>query len=66
MQAMLVSSAFHIRLCTLACNFSCDVNDVGSAFGPDYAHHQGTAFGIYTSGFAPDSDTELQADPGIL
>lgn len=36
----------------------------GSAFGPDYAHHQGTAFGIYTSGFAPDSDTELQADPG--
>lgn len=37
----------------------------GSAFGPDYAHHKGTAFGFYASGFGDtDTDEELQAEPG--
>ena len=39
--------------------------DVGSAFGPDYAHHEGTAFGFYASGFGHlESGDELQSDPG--
>ncbi|DBA84449.1 TPA: hypothetical protein ACH3X1_006082 [Trebouxia sp. C0004] len=37
----------------------------GSAFGPDYAHHEGTAFGFYASGFGHlESGDELQSDPG--
>ncbi|KAL3145704.1 hypothetical protein ABBQ32_003237 [Trebouxia sp. C0010 RCD-2024] len=36
----------------------------GSAFGPDYTHQQGTAFGFYADGFAPDADQELQSEPG--
>ena len=39
--------------------------DVGSAFGPDYAHHEGTAFGFYASGFGHlEAGDELQSDPG--
>ena len=36
------------------------------AFGPDYQHHQGTAFGFYVEGFGAvaDGDAELQAEPG--
>lgn len=37
----------------------------GSAFGPDYAHHEGTAFGFYASGFGHlEAGDELQSDPG--
>ena len=39
---------------------------VGSAFGPDFRHNDGTAFGFYANGFAPDSGEQLQAEPGML
>ena len=49
---------------SLHCNLILAWKYAGSAFGPDYAHHQGTAFGFYASGFGSDSDEELQAEPG--
>ncbi|KAL0020529.1 hypothetical protein WJX79_005453 [Trebouxia sp. C0005] len=49
-------------------NTSCPgpvIATTGSAFGPDYAHHEGTAFGFYASGFGDlESGDELQSDPG--
>lgn len=40
----------------------------GSAFGPDYAHHKGSAFGIYACGFDFSCQRDIifqQLQPGI-